>query len=225
MARKVLLETTYTFTPSTRTISIPKVIPRERLVLVTNVTTNQVIYNFSDPNLRATSYSSSTSAAGVEATTVVLNYNTTSMSASDKLQFVIDEYEEKFSPSEVMMDPVGKLRVSEPQSLIDTDFEYGTQSTKWESISLLNNKPSAFYDVTAPLVVTDVTGTGTRIVTVVAANSPAVGIPVFIQETTNSIANGWHLVASVGAGNTNFTYTARANVTNGSMFDSTKTFA
>ena len=225
MARKVLLETTYTFTPSTRTVVIPKVIPRERFILVTNVTTNQVIYNFSDPNLRATSYSSSTSTAGVEATTVVLNYNTTSMSASDKLQFTIDEYDEKFSPSEVMMDPVGKLRVSEPQSLIDTDFEYGTQSTKWESISLLNNKPSAFYDVTAPLVVTDVTGIGTRTVTVVAANSPAAGTPVFIQETINSIANGWYLVDSVGAGSTNFTYTARANVTNGSMFDSTKTFA
>lgn len=66
------------------------------------------------------------------------------MSSSDKLQIVIDEYIEKFEPAEVMTDPVGKLRVSTPQSLIDTDFEYGTQATKWESISLLNNRPSAF---------------------------------------------------------------------------------
>ena len=50
MARKILLETGYTFTPSTRTIVIPKVVLRERLVLITNVTTNTVIYNFSDPN-------------------------------------------------------------------------------------------------------------------------------------------------------------------------------
>jgi len=225
MARKVLLETTYTFTPSTRTITFPKVILRERLVLITNVTTNQVIYNFSDPNLRATSYSTSTSTAGVENTTLVLNYNTSSMSSSDKLQITIDEYEEKFSPSELLTDPVGKFRVSTPQSLIDTDFEYGTQPTKWESISLLANRPSAFYDATAPLPVTDITGTGTRTVTVVAAGSPAVGTPVFIQESTNAVANGWYIVETVGAGNTNFTYTARANVTNGSMFDSTKTFA
>jgi hypothetical protein len=39
-----------------------------------------------------------------------------------------------FSPSPGSQDPVGKMRVSQPQSLIDTDFEYGQQPTKWESI-------------------------------------------------------------------------------------------
>lgn len=48
-------------------------------------------------------------------------------------------------PSETLQDPVGKLRVSTPQALIDTDFEYSTQSTKWESLNLLSNRPSAFY--------------------------------------------------------------------------------
>ena len=38
------------------------------------------------------------------------------------------------------------MRVSEPQSLIDTDFEYGTQPTKWETITLLNGRPTAFYN-------------------------------------------------------------------------------
>lgn len=56
MARKAILETGYTFTPSTNTIVIPRAVPRERLILITNVTTNQVIYNFSDSNLKATSY-------------------------------------------------------------------------------------------------------------------------------------------------------------------------
>lgn len=224
MARKVLLETTYTFTPSTRTITFPRIILRERLVLITNVSTNQVIYNFSDPNLRATSYSTSTSAAGVETTTVVLNYNTSSMSSSDKLQITIDEFDERFTPAETLTDPVGKLRVSEPQALIDTDFEYGTQATKWESVSLLNNKASVFFDPTTPLTFTDISGTGTRTVTVATNTPPSVGTPVFIQESTNTIANGWYLVETVGAGSTNFTYTARANVTNGSMLDTTKTF-
>jgi hypothetical protein len=57
MAKKVLLDTYYTFSPSTDTVVIPRVIQRENLMLITNVTTNQVIYNFSDPELSALSYS------------------------------------------------------------------------------------------------------------------------------------------------------------------------
>ena len=55
MARKVLLDQYYTFTPSTRTIVIPRILQKEFLVLITNVTQNRVIYNFSDPNLTSTS--------------------------------------------------------------------------------------------------------------------------------------------------------------------------
>ena len=51
MARKAILDTYYVFTPSTRTIVIPRAIQRERLVLITDVTTNQVIFNFSDATL------------------------------------------------------------------------------------------------------------------------------------------------------------------------------
>ncbi len=223
MARKAILETGYTFTPSTNTVIIPRAIPRERLILITNVTTNTVIYNFSDSNLRATSYTISGTA---DTTTLVLNYNTTGMSASDKLQIIVDEYDEKISPSETFMDPVGKMRVSTPQALIDTDFEYGTQPTKWETISLQENRPTAFYDATTPVTsVTNISGTGTRTVTVALTNTTgiAVGTPVFIQDTTNPIADGWQLVETVTT-NTNFTYVARANVTNGTMFDASKTY-
>lgn len=129
------------------------------------------------------------------------------------------------APSETLQDPVGKLRVSNPQALIDTDFEYSTQSTKWESLNLLNNRPSAFYDVTVPLVITDVTAAGTRVVTVVTTTPPAVGTPVFIQNTTNPLANGWFLVDTVSAG-TNFTYVATNTIpaSPSSIYDSTKTY-
>lgn len=223
MARKAILETGYTFTPSTNTVIIPRAIPRERLILITNVTTNTVIYNFSDSNLKANTYTVSGTA---DTTTVVLNYSTTGMSASDKLQIIVDEYDEKISPSETFMDPVGKMRVSTPQALIDTDFEYGTQPTKWETISLQENRPTAFYDATTPVTsVTNISGTGTRTVTVALTNTTgiAVGTPVFIQDTTNPIADGWQLVETVTT-NTNFTYVARANVTNGTMFDASKTY-
>jgi len=32
------------------------------------------------------------------------------------------------------IDPVTKLRISQPENLIDTDFEYGLQPTKWETV-------------------------------------------------------------------------------------------
>jgi hypothetical protein len=219
MARKAILETGYTFTPSTKTVVIPRAIQRERLILITNVTTNQVIYNFSDSNLKATTY---TVSGAADTTTVVLNYDTTGMSSNDKLQIIVDEYDEKITPSETFMDPVGKMRVSTPQALIDTDFEYGTQPTKWETATLLNNKPSAFYDATTPLTITNIAGTGTRTVTVTTTANPGVGVPVFVQDATNPIANGWQLTeTSAGA---NFTYVARENVTNGTMFDASKTY-
>jgi hypothetical protein len=129
------------------------------------------------------------------------------------------------APSETLQDPVGKLRVSNPQALIDTDFEYSTQSTKWESLNLLNNRPSAFYDVTAPITVTDVQGAGTRVVTVLTASPPAVGTPVFIQGTTNPLANGWFLVATSSAG-VSFTYVATNTIpaSPASIYDATKTY-
>jgi hypothetical protein len=239
MARKILFETGYTFDPSTRTVVIPDHIPRERLILITNVTTNQVIYNFSDPSLKATSYTAEINSSNVATTTVVLNFNTTAMNSTDKLQITVDEYAESFQPDESYMDPVGKFRVSNPTSLIDTDFEYGTQPTKWEVLSLTNNKPSCFYDIQIPIAqpsggantFVSIAGTGSsRLVTVVttAAHGLSVGDKFFIQDTLDVNADGWYLVRSVSTttvSNDTFTYYARANVTNGSIRDVTKTFA
>ena len=224
MARKVLTEGGYSFTASTRTIVINKYIPRENLMLITNVTSNQVIYNFSDPSLRATTYTLASSGAN-STTTIVLNYNTTLMSNSDRLSIVIDEFAEQIAPSETMLDPVNKMRVSQPQSLIDTDFEYGSQTTKWENVSLVNNRPFA-YDNAVPL--TNVTSIGmstnTRTVTVATATPPAVGTPVFIRDTNLPFANGNFIVESVNAG-VSFSYTARSvNYTSiTALFDAAKT--
>ena len=230
MARKAILETGYTFTPSTNTIVIPRAIPRERLILITNVTTNTVIYNFSDSNLKANTYTVSTT-GGVNTTTVVLNYSTSGMTSTDKLQIIVDEYDEKFTPSDVYVDPVNKFRTSSPQALIDTDFEYGTQISKWENLVTINNRPFAFPSAVG------ITGIGTmtlptssRTVTVVVGASgtttvPGIGTAITVQDTYLNIANGNFIVESVGSGNTNFTYTARATNTGTvtSIFDTNKT--
>ncbi|CAB4132933.1 hypothetical protein UFOVP257_21 [uncultured Caudovirales phage] len=225
MARKTILETYYTFTPSTKTIVIPRAIPRERLVLITNVSTNQVIFNFSDASLKETSHTIATDATGNTTTTIVLQYNTASMTSTDKLQIIIDEFEESFKPSELYTDPVNKFRVSQPQALIDTDFEYGSQSTKWESLSMINNRPMGYYSVTAPLTVTNISVTnGSRSVTVATTTPPGAGSIVYIQDTLWAAADGVYVVDS-SVGGTSFSYTAKVQYTgtSGSILDPVRT--
>ena len=234
MAKHVISEP-YTFDPSTRTITVNgKAIRRETLVLILNVTTNTVIYNFADSALTASLYTIST-ANNIETTTIQLAYNTTSMLAGHKLSIIVDEVNETFIPAEQYMDPVSKMRVSTPQALIDTDFEYGTQPTKWETLALLSNRPSAFFDATSPIQpITSMTptGTGSRIVTVATTHAATVNpfatnTPVFIQDSTNPDANGWVLPQTVtgSSGSYGFTYFANAPITpTTNIFDATKTY-
>ena len=224
MARNVLPDQYYTFVPATRTITLSRAVKRESLLLITNVTTNTVIYNFSDPNLKATAYTHSTGGAVLgnpsdAITTIVLQYNTTSMSATDKLQVIVDEYESKFVPGETYMDPVGKFRVSQPQSLIDTDFEYGLQPTKWEFLNLTNNRPSAFINLDRPnfgrsqasatTITSLIVSNASRQVTVNVASSTgyAVGQAIYIQDSAWAPANGMFIIETVPGG-TSFTYKA-----------------
>lgn len=227
MARKVILDTAYTFTPSTKTIVIPRFIARERLVLITNVTQNKVIYNFSDPALTATSYVNATTNM-VESTTLVLNYNTTTMSSTDKLQITIDEFVEKFEPAETQLDPTNKLRVSTPQALIDTDFEYGMQVSKWENLAMTNNRPFAY---AYPTFIPNISGIAFpqngRAVTVTTSvnHGLAVGTPITVQDAYLNIANGNFIIETVPSATT-FTYTARAinpSSTITAVFDANKT--
>lgn len=228
MARRVILDTQYTFTPASRTITIPRSLPRERLLLITNVTTNKVIYNFSDSTLTATAYSLAQPTNATNAiTTIILAYNTTAMSSTDKLQIVVDEPAELFAPDETYLDPVGKMRVSTPQALIDTDFEYGLQPTKWETLTLLNNRPSFFVNTQTPFTITDIQVTNSSAtVTVSTTTPPAIGTPILIQDSLFAGCNGAFLVESVSAG-TSFTFTARYPFTGttGSVYNASLTLA
>jgi hypothetical protein len=243
MARKILLDGGYYFNPTTRQVVFQREVPLERLVLITDVTANKVIYNFSDPSLKASSYAiypegyltgaitAATASNGVvtftaansftpgqvvtitgvtptsfnitgivsaatsttfnvvsavngtyvsgglasiaENTVVTLNYNTAALAATDKLQITIDEFNERITPSEELTDPVGKLRTSTPQALIDTDFEYGPQVSKWENLALINNRPFAYAFNFNALSVADIqTSTaGTKTITVSLTNA------------------------------------------------------
>ena len=230
MARKSIQSNYYLFDASAREVIIPGGIQREQLILITNVTDNKVIYNFSDPELTATAYSIQTDIRNVTTTRVVLTYDTTSMSDTDKLQIVYDDFEETVKPAETYFDAVNKQRVSTPQSQMDTDFEYGTQDTKWEGLAMINNNPFA-YKSAAPIIITDVQATQNSRDIVVSVNTslstrPAAGSAIYIQDTTFPGANGVFIVDSVDGGNpSNFTYTAKYNWTaaSGGIYDSART--
>jgi hypothetical protein len=226
MAKHVIIES-YTFTPATRTIVVTgRNIRREQLLLITNTTTGTVIYNFSDPSLGATSLVNSVNVlTGLETTNIVVSYNTTSMNATDKIAILVEESYTEITPSEVLRDPVDKLRVSNPQSLIDTDFEYGTQPTKWESNNLLNNRPSAFYDATVALTgITNITASG-RLVTITTSSTTGIvaGTPFFITGTLDtSNADGWWIAETVVT-NTSITFNA-LTAPAAALWDATKTY-
>ena len=229
MARKSILNNYYIFDPANRVVVIPGGISREKLVLITNVTDNKVIYNFSDPELTASAYQIATDIRNVTTTRVTLTYDTTSMSSTDKLQIVYDDFEETFQPAETYHDSVNKLRISQPQSQMDTDFEYGTQSTKWEGLAMINNNPFAYKGDT-PYAVTDVQVTTNSKVVTVSVNTlltplPAAGAAIFVQDTDFPGANGVFIVDSVQGGQNTFKYTASYAWTagNGGIFDSSRT--
>ena len=228
MARKTIQSNYYLFDASAREVIIPGGVQRENLILITNVTDNKVIYNFSDPELTATTYSIQTDIRNVTTTRVVLSYDTTSMSDTDQLQIVVDDFEETIKPSETYNDAVNKSKVSNPQSQIDTDFEYGTQNTKWEALSMINNNPFAYKSENA-ITITDVQAVqNSRAITVSVdtgvSTRPAVGTAIFMQDTNFPAANGVFIVDSV-SGATDFTYTAAFEWTlsSGGIWDSART--
>jgi hypothetical protein len=77
------LITNYTFNPTAKTITFNDYssINLERILLITNVTRNVIIYNFADPN----------KGGSVSNNVLTLNYDTTGMASTDKLQIFYDE--------------------------------------------------------------------------------------------------------------------------------------
>ena len=114
-----------------------------------------------------------------------------------------------------LIDPVTKLRVSTPQTLIDTDFEYGLQPTKWETVELINNTPSFFSkggDTTIPNIASVTTTETSREIKVTTslAHGLAVGIPINVTGTKSITADGAYIINSVPDAFT-FTYLCRQN--------------
>ena len=210
----------YTFDAATKTIVLQDIIGQSRLLTITNVTTNQIIFAFADDQRGAASYTLDTDA---KTTTIVLDYDTAAlddnsnpiMSNTDKLQIFVEKDSTEFRPDKTYTDPVSKFRVSQPENLIDTDFEYGLQTTKWETLELIKNIPTFFSrNGDTDLEIERVTTTAnSNLVTVVTTidHELVQGNPIIVQGTSRSTCNGGFVVTKT-IDDTTFQYAAKAEI-------------
>jgi hypothetical protein len=200
----------YVFTPGAAnvgTIVIPGRIALEQLLVITNTTNNVIIYNFADVTHAGTAVSFT---AGNTTdyptltqredgyTTITLGASTVGQSASDKLQIFFEESYDGVTirPWAFGTDAIERMRVSTPQSMIDADFEYGLQPTKWAGYGLMRGYPSIYefpgVDLTVTALTTDyqTTSTSNSLITVTtsAAHGITAGQAINITGLSSAIA-------------------------------------
>lgn len=204
------------------------------LLIITNTTINEVIYNFAEPSKGAVShFFAGNSVAFPEATTisngytvVELNYDTSTMSSSDVLQIFLEDSVMKVRPYDFGTDAIERMRVAQPQAMIDADFEYGLQPTKWQALGLMRNYPTSYEnlgtDISVNTITTDASvttnGVGASNISVTTSSNHnlAVGDPFTIVGLNTDVlgfnrAEGSFQVDSV-VNDTVFTYVAKSKV-------------
>lgn len=224
----------------------------EDLLLITNASTNSIIYNFGDPQLGAvinyfSAYNSNENyfdsdfptflQTSDSITTLYLTADTSSASATDSIQIFVEDHEQRVRPYDFGTDAIERLRVAQPQSMLDADFEYGLQPTKWQAIGIARGYPSVYEvpgtDTAVANVTTDASsgtgGVGESLITVTTVGNHGftVGTPITIKALANTIsgfsrAEGTFIINSVPT-TSSFTYYAVAKVgtTNGQVLAST----
>jgi hypothetical protein len=237
MGKKLI--TDYAFTPGLAgvgTIKIPGRFTLEKFLIATNVTRNTVIYNFASAEYIGTSATfvsanDTTNFPTVTArydgyTVLTLAVNTASHSSTDRIQIFVEDTEKhvQIKPWDFGTDAIERMRVSNPESLIDADFEYGLQPTKWAGYGTVRGYPSGYelpgVDLITTAITTDFTTTSTTnsliTVTTSASHGISAGQVVNISGLNSgtlgfSRADGTFIVNSVPSGTT-LTYFARGVV-------------
>jgi hypothetical protein len=225
-------EERYSFDASEKKIKIPDKVKQDDILLIVNATDGVIIASQLDPGkgftvtynpLPVTDTDFIYSTDGF--TEILLEYDTTGMSDTDSLTIYVEEERHglKVRPYDFGTDAIERMRVANPQSLIDADFEYGLQNTKWQGIGLNRNFPS-FYEFPGPgLTVTSVSSLGaatysTVRVTVESGQALAVGTPVSVTGTNNTLADGLFVVIATN-GTTTFDYLAKGSIASGLISD------
>lgn len=251
---------TYVFTPGAAgagTIVMPGRYDLSNFLIVTNVTRNTILYNFADPTYTGTTvtYNRANSAsfpAILDArdglTTMTLAVSTVSNLNTDQIQIFVEEREQIMRPYELGTDAFERQRVAAPKSMLDADFEYGLQPTKWQTISMMRGYPSVYEvpgtDILVSTVTTDAStlnpgGTGHSLITVTtqSGHGLSAGQPITISGYLNTVtgfarAEGTFIIntvpvspVDVNGSPTTLTYYAQAKVgvSNGDIISSTYT--
>ena len=217
------------------TIKIQGKFDTSDLLLITNTDKNEIIYNFGS---QAAGGSVTVKDHGDDddfpkylqttdgVTTITLNYNTSSHSSTDSLQIFTENNDVIVRPHDFGTDAIERMRTAPPQSMLDADFEYGLQPTKWAAIATMRGYPSVYEipgtDTPVSNIVTDAsTGTGgvgqsLITVTTVGPHGFLAGDPVTIKALADSIsgaarAEGSFVINTVPS-STTFTYFAKSKV-------------
>ena len=159
-------------------------------------------------------------------TTITLRVNTSSHDINDSVQIFVDSPQQFVRMIGAGTDAFERTRVANPMSMLDADFEYGLQPTKWQQISMLRGYPSIYEvpgtDLSVLAVVTDASnptgGNGESLVTFTTASAHGlvVGQPVTVKGLWNYVtgfarAEGSFIVNQV-TGPLTFNYYAKAKI-------------
>ena len=194
MGKKIIRD--YVFAPGAAgvgTIKIPGRYTLDQLLLITNVTDNIILYTFGGNTYAGTTttFTAANDATNFPTitqredgfTTITLGISTTGQSSSDSLQIFVHDSDNTGSiirPWSFGTDAIERMRVSNPESLIDADFEYGLQPTKWAGYGTVRGYPSAYelpgIDLTTTAVTTDWTTTSSTNSLITVTTSGAHGI-------------------------------------------------
>jgi hypothetical protein len=167
----------YTFDPTAKTVTFSNLaqsLTLANILLITNTTANTIIYNFADPTSGAVSFNNNV---------LTLDYDTTSMNASDVLQIYIDveSYEESLA---TLLRRMNKLL--ESNAVVDSKLR---QRVTIEAIGANNSSNPTELNTTIP-----VSGTVTASVSnqIAAQNMAAQSANPYVLSTvtTGSILEG-----------------------------------
>jgi len=207
----------------------------KELLLITNTTSNEVIYNFTSNELGGT-VKYKTHGADTDfpkylqitdsVTTLSLNKDTSSHASTDDIQLFVESEFIRTKPYDFGVDAIERQRIATPLAMLDADFEYGLQPTKWSAIGTLRGYPSIYEipgtNTDVQTVVTDASagtsGVGQSLITVTSVSPHGFqeGEPITIKALENSVAGAARAEGSFVINSTpttlTFTYYAKAKV-------------
>jgi hypothetical protein len=228
MARQLIEK--YIFTPGAAnagTVKFPGKVDETQLLIITNKTTQENIYALGDPtrsgSLVYDSADNSTFFSEQDGvTTVTLFKDTSSMLSTHKIAVYTDAPKQVgniIRPYAFGVDAVERIRVSNPQSLIDADFEYGLQTTKWQNYADIRGVPGIYEKPGLDIFLSGVTTNGAAPSLITVTTSVDHGLSVndavivygLGNTSTSARAEGAFVINSVPT-TTTFTYFAKGIV-------------